>query len=114
VSEVGDELVTVEDLRPHRNPKQRVLAARAVREPSAAGSTAASAQRLVRPEARKVTPPCIRDEHDVATVTAVASVRAAARHVLLAAEVDRAVAPSARDGRQPRSVVEHRAYGNGK
>ena len=89
--------------------EHRVVAARAVRELSAATAAATGAQLLVRPEAGEVAPPQIGHEHDVAAVAAVAAVRPAARYVLLPPEVDRAVTAATRDGRQARAVVEHAA-----
>jgi hypothetical protein len=108
VREVGDELVSLEDLRPDRDTKLRVVSARAVRETAAAASTAARPELLVLPQAGEIAPPRIGDEHDVAAVAAVSPVGSAAGHVLLAPEVDRSVTAAARDGDQSCAIVEHR------
>jgi hypothetical protein len=105
--EVGDQLVAGEHLRPDGEPEHRILAVRAVRKTTAAAAAVPRAKLLVRAEAREVAPPRIRDEDDVAAVTAVTAVGAAARNVLLAAEVDGAVAPASGDNRQSGSVVKH-------
>ena len=105
--EVGDELVALEDLCAHRNGEHRILSAGSVRKLATASSAASGAEPLVRTEPRQVAPPWIGDDHDVAAVAAVAAVRTSAGHVLLPPEMDRAVAATARDGRQARAVVEH-------
>src|SRR5262249_23278509 len=82
-------------------------AARAVREASSATPAPLGADFLVRTKAREVTASQVGYEHDITAIAAVASVRPAARDELLPAEVDRAVAPAARDCRESRPVVEH-------
>ena len=88
VREIGNELVAVEDLRPDRHAEDRVLSAGAIRETSAPASPPTAAELLVRTKAGEVAPARVGDDHDVASVTAVSPVRPAARHVLLAPEVD--------------------------
>ena len=96
--EVGDEsTVCVEHLRADGNVQHRVFAARTVRERAPTATARARAQLLVRPDAGEVAPARIRDEHDVAAVAAVAAVRAALRHELLAAKVHAPVATAAGD-----------------
>ena len=108
MGEVGDEpLLRVEHLRADRDGEDGVLAARAVREPAAAGAAAPGAKLLVRPEPGEVAPLRVGDEHDVAALAAVAAVGAALRHVLLAPEVDRPVAAAPGERCQSRLVVEH-------
>jgi hypothetical protein len=109
--EVGDELLALEDLRSHRDAEHRVVSARTVGKTPTADSAAARTELLVRAESRKIAPTWIGDDHDVAAVTAVTAVRPPARYVLLATEVDRAVAATAGDGRQARAVVEHDLLG---
>ena len=99
--EIGDEpLLRIDHLRADGNMQHRVVAARAVRQPPAAGPALARAQLLIRPHAGEIAPPRIRDEHDVAAVAAVAAVGSALRHVLLAPEVNRPVAPATGDDGQ--------------
>jgi hypothetical protein len=114
VREVCDELFAVEDLRPDGNGQERVLSARAVRETATADAAATGTQLLVRAETGEIPTLRIGDEHDVTAVTAVSSVGAATRHVLLAPEMDRAVTAAAGHRRQFGAVMEHRAYRNGK
>ncbi len=106
--EVGDELVSREDLRADGNGELGVVAARAVRQAAAAATTAPGAHLLVRAEAGEVAPPQVGDEHDIAAVPAVTAVGAAARDVLLPPKVDRAVAPAASYGTESCAIVEHR------
>jgi hypothetical protein len=98
-------------LSSHRDGEHRILSAGSVRKLAAAASASSCAQLLVRTEAGQVAAARIGDDHDVTAVTAVTAVRPAAGHVLLAPEVDRAVAATARDGRQARPVVEHDLLG---
>src|SRR5579884_849186 len=91
VHEVGHQLLTVEDLCPDRHAQHCVVAAGAVREPAAPDSASARTELLVRAEAREIAPSCVRHEDDVPSVASVSTVGAAARDVLLAPEVDRAV-----------------------
>ncbi len=85
VREVGDEpALTVEHLRAHRHVQHRVLAVGAVRQAPAAATAATGAQLLIRTDAGQVAPTRIRNQHDVAAGAAVAAVRAALGHVLLA------------------------------
>ena len=106
--EVRDEaLLLVEDLRADGHREHRLLPVGPVREPAAAGAALAGAEPLVRADAGEVAAARVGDEDDVAAPAAVTAVGAAFRDVLLAPEVDRAVAAAAGDHRQPRSIVEH-------
>src|SRR6185437_468462 len=110
--EIRDEpLLRVEHLRPDGNVQHRVLAVRPVREAPAAGPALAGAQLLIRTNAREVAPPRLGHEHDVTAPAAVAAVRPAARHELLAAEVDRAVTAATGNNGQSSAIVKHRAKG---
>ena len=106
--EVGDEpAVRVDHLRPDRDVQHRVLAAGAVREASSAGAAAPRVELLIGPEAGQVAPPRVGDEHHVPAAAAVATVRTAPRHELLAAEVDRPVPTAASLNKDARLVVKH-------
>jgi hypothetical protein len=59
------------------------------------------------PEGAKVAERAVAHEHDIGPATAVAAVRAAARHMRLAAEGDRAVAARASLHVDFRAIVEH-------
>ena len=107
--EVRDEpLLGVEDLGADRDGEHGVLPVGAVRHPAAAPAALARAHPLVRPDAGEVTAPRVGVEDDVAALAAVAAVRAALRHELLAPEVDRPVATAAGDHGDVGVVVEHR------
>ena len=108
VREVGDQpAVVVEHLGADGNREDGVLAARAVRQPAAAGTAASRTHLLVRPNAGEVAPPRVGDEHDVTTVTAVATVGAALRNELLAPEVERSVPAAATLHPDAGAIVEH-------
>ena len=74
------------------------------------GTVPAAARALMWREAqrREIAARGVADEHDVAAAPAVAAIGAAARHVGLAAERDRAVAAGPAFDVDLRPVVEHR------
>src|SRR5438874_13419804 len=78
-----------------------------MRQAPAAVTASTAPQLLVGTDARQVASPRIGDEHDVTARAAVTAVRAALRHILLAAEVDRPVAPAAALHPQLGAIVEH-------
>ena len=59
------------------------------------------------PEGLQVAQRVVADEHDSATMAAIAAVGAAARHVRFAAEALAAVSAGARLHMDPRAIVEH-------
>src|SRR5204863_6399271 len=65
---------------------------------------------LVRPEAGQLAKIAVRNEHDVTAGAAVAAVRSAFRHVLLATERKAAVAAPPRLHVDAGAIVEHGAY----
>src|SRR5262249_43773400 len=106
--EVGDHLLLlVEHLRADRHVHFDRLSAGAVLPGAAAVRTATGPQEVAPLDGRQVAEVRVRDEDDVAAGPAVAAVRPALRHVLLAAEADRAVSPASGLHLDARPVVEH-------
>jgi hypothetical protein len=110
MGEVGDEaFFLVKHLRPDRNLEHCIFAVGAVRHPPTSRPTLPGAQPLIRADAREVAPRSVRDEHDVATLTAVTAIRSAFWDELLTPEVDRAVPASSRNNSQLGAIVKHDA-----
>ena len=74
---------------------------------AAPAAAAPRAQPLAVAEHRQVAEIRVGDEHDVGAAAAVAAVRAALRHVRLAAEAERAVTAAARLDVDASPIVEH-------
>jgi hypothetical protein len=106
--QVGDQLpFGAERLRPDGHAELDARAVRAVLAGTAAGLPSARLEPRLRPEAREVPQPLVRDEHDVAAAAAVAAVGPAPRHVLLTAEAQPPVAAATRQHLDAGAVVEH-------
>jgi hypothetical protein len=99
----------VENLRPDGNGEHDALAIGAVAVGTLPVPSATGTKRRPAAKRRKVSQVRVGDEGDVSAPAAVAAVGTALRHVLLAAEADRAVpaAPCERDEASP--IREHRA-----
>src|SRR5205085_10533951 len=108
--QIGDQLlVLVEDLRADGNADLGRLARGAVLERAAPRLTAAGLERLARAERREVAEIRVGDEHDVAAGAPVTAVGPPFRHVLLAPEVQAAVAAATRLNADAGAVMEHRS-----
>ena len=106
--EVRDELlVLVEHLCPDGDAKLDRLARRPVLQRAAAGLTAAGLVAPLHTKGGQIAQVRIRDENDVASRPAVATVWATFRDVLLPAEVQAPVAAAARLDVDLSSIVEH-------
>ena len=106
--EVGDQVpVGVEHLCADRDVELDVGAVGAVLARAAARLAAARAEARLRAEPREIAPVGVGDQDHVAAAAAVAAVRAAARHELLPAEADRAVAAAARLDLDAGAVCQH-------
>ena len=99
------------NLSSRRNRDHLIGAARAVALLSLPMSAAARPVMRRKPKRRQVAPRLVGDHYDVAPAAAIAAVRAAARHVRLAAKADHAVAAGAALDVDLRSIVEHRING---
>ena len=109
MGEVGDEMtLAVEHLRAHGDTQLHVVAVRAVLPRAASRPTTPCGVLPPGAKRRQVAQIRIGDEDDVASRAAVAAVRTAARHVLLAPEAERAVSTTPGDRDDAGAVVEHR------
>ena len=113
VRQIGDQRAVVgQHLRPDRHAQLRVGTAGTVL-PGAAPVAAADCTQQSAPAQRgKVAKRRVRAQHDVATVATVATVGAALRDVLLAAEAEPAVPPAPGLDAKLSPIVEHRANGS--
>src|SRR4029079_1558761 len=108
--EVGDELaVLIEDLCPGGHTHSDARTIRPVLAGAAAVAATAGREAALRAEAREITQIDVGDRDHVAAGPAVAAVRPALGHVLLAPEGQRAVAAAPRLHVDAGAIVEHRA-----
>ena len=108
--QIGDQPpLLVQHLRPRRDAQLDVGSCGAMAPRSPARAALAGADPSPRPESGQVTQLGVGDEHDRAARAAVAAVRAALRHVLLAPEAERAVAAPAGGDVDAGTVAEHRS-----
>ena len=106
--EIGDEpSFRVEELRAHGNVQLGIRPVGPVLLAPAAVATATGLDVLETPKAGEIAKARIDDDEHVASATAVPSVGASLRHVLLAPEAQAAVAASTRFGVDVRSIVKH-------
>ena len=109
LAQVGDDrpVVDVRHLRPHGNREDDVVAVGAVLARAAAVAAALRVEDRLGAEGREVAQVGVGDEDDVAAAAAVAAVRAALRHELLAPEAEAAVAAATRLDADADAIVEH-------
>ena len=106
--EIGDQVAVVgEDLRADRDAELDVAAVRAVLARAASVLPAPGLDQPAPPQGREIAQRRVGDQDDVAAAAAVAAVRPALGHVLLAAEATVAVAALAGLDANPGPVVEH-------
>jgi hypothetical protein len=112
--EVGDQLLLlVENLRPHGHAQLDIRAGRPVPAVAASRAALAPLEPLLRPERRQVAQVGVCDQHDVAAGPAVAAVRPALGHVLLAPKAERSVPASPGLHVNAGPVVEHASVRDG-
>ena len=92
---------------PDRHGEDDVVAVGAVLARAAAVAAAPRVEDRLRAEGREIAQIGVGDEDDVAAAAAVAPVRPALRHELLAAEAEAAVAAAARLDANADAIVEH-------
>jgi len=108
--EVGEELALLAlHLGAERDVDLGRGAVGAVSSPAAPAATTSRGEHWTAAQGRQVAERGIGDQHHVPAPAAVATVGATLRHVLLAAEAERAVAPPAGADDDPDTVVEHAA-----
>jgi hypothetical protein len=107
VGEIREQVLgLVEDLGAHGDGELDRVSRRTVLRLAPTVTAALTLEAALALEVREVTEVGVRKEDDVAAVAAVAAVRAALRHVLLAAEAERAVAAATASHLDAGAIVE--------